>query len=101
MLLRRHQCDDYYGPQGFRLIYDYLSTMPTGTNTPGPWWDSCWAIRSVPTAVSAGASALPTSRGNLVSVTERTCIEPYEGGIHYTEDGGATWQDLPANTVYR
>lgn len=36
---------------------------------------------------------------NLVSVTERTCIEPYDGGIHYTEDGGANWTDLPADTV--
>ncbi len=25
---------------------------------------------------------------NLVSVTERTCIEPYADGIHYSEDGG-------------
>ncbi len=29
------------------------------------------------------------------SVTERTRIETYEGGIHYTEDGGASWNDLP------
>ena len=36
---------------------------------------------------------------NLVSVTERTCIEPYDGGIRYTEDGGASWTDLPADTV--
>ena len=33
--------------------------------------------------------------GTLHSVTERTCIETYEGGIHYTEDGGASWHDLP------
>ena len=23
----------------------------------------------------------------------------YEGGIHYTEDGGETWVDVPASTV--
>ena len=33
--------------------------------------------------------------GTLHSVTERTRIEKYEGGIHYTEDGGASWYDLP------
>ena len=37
--------------------------------------------------------------GTLHSVIERTRIETYEGGIHYTEDGGANWTDLPADTV--
>ena len=32
-------------------------------------------------------------------VTERTKIEQYEGGIHYTEDDGATWTDLSADTI--
>ena len=32
-------------------------------------------------------------------MTERTCIEPYDGGIHYSEDGGKSWCDLPANAV--
>ena len=36
---------------------------------------------------------------NLVSVTERTCIEPYADGIHYSEDGGKSWADLPADCV--
>ena len=34
----------------------------------------------------------------LHSVTERTRIETYEGGIHYTEDGGESWTDLPGET---
>ena len=54
--------DDYYGPEAFQVIYDYLSTHADGT---------------------------------LHSVTERTRIETYESGIHYTEDGGASWHDLP------
>lgn len=28
--------------------------------------------------------------GTLASVTERTKIETYEGGIHFTEDDGAS-----------
>ena len=91
--------DDYYGPQGFKLIYDYLSTHADGDRY-------AWAMVGflLGNTVSANGSV---SRGvcvtdaghNLVSVTERTCIEPYDGGIHYTEDGGANWTDLPANTV--
>ena len=36
--------------------------------------------------------------GTLHSVTERTRIEPYADGVHYTEDGGASWTDLPGDT---
>ena len=34
-----------------------------------------------------------------MSDTERTCIAPYARGIHYSEDGGKSWADLPADCV--
>ena len=37
--------------------------------------------------------------GNLVSVTERTRIEPRGGAIAYTEDDGKTWVDLPGDAI--
>ena len=49
-------------------------------------------------SVSRGICVTDESR-NLVSVTERTCIEPYADGIHYSEDGGKSWADLPADCV--
>ena len=49
-------------------------------------------------SVSRGV-CVTDEHSSLVSVTERTCIEPYDGGIHYTEDGGETWNDLPSDTV--
>ena len=36
--------------------------------------------------------------GTLHSVTERTRIETYENGVHFTEDGGESWTDLPGDT---
>ena len=39
------------------------------------------------------------ANGYLTAVTERTKIEKYEGGIHYTEDGGESWTDLAENTT--
>ena len=91
--------DDYYGPQGFRLIYDYLSTHADGDRY-------AWSMVGflLGNTVSANGSVsrgvcVTDAKGDLVSVTERTCIEPYDGGIHYTEDDGATWTDLPADTV--
>ena len=91
--------DDYYGPQGFQLVYDYLSTHADG--------DRCaWAMVgfllgntvSANGSVSRGVCVTDESR-NLVSVTERTCIAPYAGGIHYSEDGGESWTDLDENSV--
>lgn len=91
--------DDYYGPQGFKLIYDYLSTHADGDRY-------AWAMVgfllgntvSANGSVSRGVCVTDASR-NLVSVTERTCIEPYADGIHYSEDGGKSWADLPADCV--
>ena len=91
--------DDYYGPQGFRLIYEYLSTHADADKY-------AWSMVGflLGNTVSANGSVsrgvcVTDEKGDLVSVTERTCIEPYESGIHYTEDGGNTWTDLSADTV--
>ena len=91
--------DDYYGPQGFKLIYDYLSTHADGDRY-------AWAMVgfllgntvSANGSVSRGVCVTDESR-NLVSVTERPCFEPYADGIHYSEDGGKSWADLPADCV--
>ena len=91
--------DDYYGPQGFKLIYDYLSTHEDGDRY--AWSMVGFLLGNTVSAngsVSRGVCVID-EKGDLVSVTERTCIEPYAGGIHFTEDGGATWTDLPADTV--
>ena len=37
--------------------------------------------------------------GYLAEITERTKIEKYEGGIHFTEDDGATWTELTEETT--
>ena len=37
--------------------------------------------------------------GQLIAVCERTRIEKQDGGIAFTEDGGATWEAVPADTV--
>ena len=91
--------DDYYGPQGFKLVYDYLSSHADGDRY-------AWSMVGflLGNTVSANGSVsrgvcVTDENSNLVSVTERTCIEPYDGGIHYTEDAGANWTDLPAATV--
>ena len=91
--------DDYYGPQGFKLVYDYLSSH--ADNDRYAWSMVGFLLGNTVSAngsVSRGV-CVTDEHSSLVSVTERTCIEPYDGGIHYTEDGGETWNDLPSDTV--
>ena len=74
--------DDYYGDRYAWSMVGFLLGNTVSANG----------------SVSRGV-CVTDENSNLVSVTERTCIEPYDGGIHYTEDGGANWTDLPADTV--
>ena len=89
--------DDYYGPEAFKVIYDYLSTHADGTV-----YDYCMVSYLLKNTVSENGSVargvcVANEDGTLRSVTERTRIETYENGINYTEDGGESWHDLPAD----
>ncbi len=93
--------DDYYGPQGFRLIYDHLANAEAKSGSPAPWCMVGFLLGNTVSAngsVSRGVCTLD-EHNRLVSVTERTRIETYESGIHFTEDDGAHWTDLPADAV--
>jgi len=90
--------DDYYGPQAFKVMYDYLST-----HEDGEVYDYCMVSYLLKNTVSENGKVSrgvcqTNLDGTLHSVIERTRIETYEGGIHYTEDEGATWVDLPGET---
>ena len=90
--------DDYYGPEAFRVMYEYLST-----HSDGEFYDYCMVSYLLQNTVSENGSVArgvcqPNPDGTLHSVTERTRIETYAGGIHYTEDGGESWTDLPGET---
>ena len=91
--------DDYYGPQGFRLVYDYLCSHADGNRF--AWSMVGFLLKNTVSAngsVSRGV-CVTDAEGNLHSVTERTCIAPYGGGVHYSEDGGKSWTDLDENSV--
>ena len=90
--------DDYYGPEAFQVIYDYLSTHQDGET-----YDYCMVSYLLKNTVSENGSVArgvckANDDGTLHSVTERTRIETYAGGVHYTEDGGEHWTDLPGET---
>lgn len=91
--------DDYYGPAAYREIYEYLSTHSDDT-----YYEYAMVGFQLKNTVSENGSVsrgvcVADENGYLASVTERTRIEKYEGGIHYTEDDGKTWQNLGGDTT--
>ena len=88
--------DDFYGRVAFQKMYEFLSaaTDPFGYCMVG------YELGKTVTdngSVARGVCCTD-AEGNLTTITERTRIEKYPGGIHFTEDG-ETWTDLPADTT--
>ena len=88
--------DDYYGKEAFKTIYNQLSTAqdPNGHCMMG------YALSKTVTENGSVARGICVTdeAGFLTQVTERTRIETYEGGIHFTEDG-EPWTDLADDTI--
>ena len=91
--------DDYYGKSAYKAIYDYLLSARDGEK-----YDYCMVGYELGKTVTDNGSVArgvcqTDENGHLTAIAERTKIEKYPGGIHYTEDDGATWTDLPADTT--
>ncbi len=91
--------DDYYGPEAYKEIYNYLST-----HSDDRYYEYAMVGFQLKKTVSENGSVsrgvcVADEGGYLASVTERTRIEKYDGGIHYTENGGESWVQLPGDTT--
>ena len=87
--------DDYYGKEAYREIYKFLLNAKAGQYC-------MMGYRLGNTVTDNGSVARGVcevdEKGYLTRVVERTKIEKCAGGIHYTEDDGATWTDVAADT---
>ncbi len=87
--------DDYYGPEGFEEIYNYLIHHP---DTPGMYEYAMVGYLLKNTVTENGSVArgvcTETASGYLHSVVERTKIMKGDRCPMYTEDEGLTWHDL-------
>ena len=91
--------DDYYGVGAFKTIYDYLCTHPDSDFY--EYTMVGYLLKNTVTENGSVARGVCTSNeeGYLVNVTERTKIVKGEVMPRYTEDDGATWTDLPGDTI--
>ena len=88
--------DDYYGKSAFKVIYDQLSA----TQDPS---SHCMVGYELSKTVTENGSVargicVTDENGYLTEITERTRIEQYDGGIHFTEDG-QSWTELAPDTT--
>lgn len=92
--------DDYYGPQAFREIYDHLLSTPDG-NGLYEYAMVGYLLKNTVTAhghVARGVCSADGA-GYLTDICERVRIEQDGESLHYTEDGGTTWTNLPGDTI--
>lgn len=92
--------DDYYGRDGFREIYDYLSTHPD-TPTQYEYAMVGYALGNTVTENGTVARGVceQTPDHFLSTITERTQIAKDGDDARFSLDGGQSWTGLPGDTV--
>ena len=89
--------DDYYGKESYRELYNFLSAVG---EEKANYCMVGYRLGNTVTengSVSRGVCEV-SADGYLTRVVERTRIEKYQDGIHYTVDNGATWMDMAEDT---
>ena len=90
--------DDYYGVSAFEVIYKALTQLQDDET-----YHYCmvgYLLGNTVTEHGSVARGVCEADGNgyLATINERTRVEKYDGGIHYTEDG-ENWVRLPEDTI--
>ena len=90
--------DDYYGPEAFRIMFDYLSQAKDGER-----YDYCMAAYRIENTLTENGSVARgvcrvDEHGTLTGIDERLKIQRNGEAIQFTEDDGATWTDVAQGT---
>ena len=91
--------DDYYGPEAFKLIYQYLTQHSDDDKY--RYAMVGYVLKNTVTDnghVARGICAVRED-GTLEGLTERTMIIRTEEGTAYSEDEGKTWTDLDPESL--
>ena len=90
--------DDYYGQSAYQVIYDALCQAEDNHV-----YNYCMVGYQLGNTVTENGSVARgvcqvSETGYLTEIVERTRIEKYEGGIHFTVDG-ENWTDVAPETI--
>ncbi len=92
--------DDYYGPQAFKAIFDYLAKEKSGDKY--DFTMVAYELENTLTENGYVSRGVCTTDENdmLVDVTEHTHIEKDgENSAKFTEDDGKTWEKLAVDSL--
>ncbi|MDO4475899.1 MAG: sugar phosphate nucleotidyltransferase [Lachnospiraceae bacterium] len=88
--------DDYYGPEAFKLIYDYLAGEECADEEKVRCAMVAYILKNTVTEsghVARGVCSV-NEEGYLQTITERTKIIKTETGTAFSEDDGQTWTEI-------
>lgn len=91
--------DDYYGSDAFQILYDQL--CESADDEKYHYSMVGYVLENTLTEnghVARGICSMDES-GYLTEIHERTRIEKRDGVTAYTEDDGATWNEIPAGST--
>ena len=92
--------DDYYGPEAFRILYDYLAHH---TDRPDCFQYAMVGYRLGKTLSQNGGVTRGVCRvsedGMLENIVEQQSIEKDGKGGRFSTDGGQTWNQLAGDTL--
>lgn len=91
--------DDYYGPEAFRVIYDYLCHAQDDDKH--RWAMVGYLVKNTVTEAGSVARGVCScdENGYLTGVVERTAIEKDGENARFTLDDGASWTPLGGDTL--
>jgi dTDP-glucose pyrophosphorylase len=92
--------DDFYGPQAFTVLADYLRQARDPQSGPYDYSMVGYVLRNALSdhgSVARGVCTV-TPDGYLESIHERTRIEKFGDKVKYTENG-VNWADIPADST--
>ena len=91
--------DDYYGMHAFKMIYDYLTTHEDDDKYRYTMVGYVLENTLTENGHVARGVCMTDEDNNLTGIQERTHIEKRNGQAAFTEDDGATWTEIPNDSI--
>lgn len=91
--------DDYYGSHAFQVIYDYLTTHEDDDKYRYTMVGYVLENTLTENGHVARGVCMTDEDNNLTGIQERTHIEKRNGQVAFTEDDGATWTEIPNDSI--
>ena len=93
--------DDYYGVSAYKTLVDFLAAPQSQKAGQMPFCMVGYQLKNTLTengSVARGCCRM-NSDGYLTEIEELTKIEKTATGARYTQDDGATWQEIPVDSL--